>query len=135
MKYFFTIIIFCFFSNAFAESFLVCSCLKNESVSEGFYTFDGKTSSDKYEQDTEPCPNSNFNLVYDEGYASLRNHLDAYLVNRIQLGKLFADNEKFLKYEIKPIIIRENGKVDGKICIIHISEVFNNTCYFTAINR
>ena len=115
MKFLFTIIICCFFSNAFAESFLICSCLKNERVREGFYNLYGKTSSDKHELNTEPCPNSNFNLIYDDGYISLRNHLDAYLVHRIQLGKLFADNDKYIKYDIKPNIIREDGKADGRI--------------------
>ena len=118
MRNILTIVIFSFFSNAFAETYLVCSCLKNERVSENFYIFDGKSNSDKFKLDTiEPCPNSNFNLVYDEGYISIRNHSGGYLVHRIQLGKLFADNDKFVKYNIKPEVIREDGKVDGRVII------------------
>ena len=125
MKYFLTTLIVFFYSHAFAETSLSCSCLKNDRNIEFQYWYDNLTI-DKKELKSW-CDNSNFKLVYDVGYMSIRAPSGLFFLSQIQLGSILSETEKSIKYEIIPVELKDSG---GNI----VDSLYGNF-YFDKINK
>ena len=136
MKYILSFILCVFSSNIFGEELLNCRCLTHSrefTISSPNHM--NKPYYKKYDLELiKPCPNSDLNILYDNGYIGIRAPEVASIVNRIKLGKLLADTNKYLRYEIKPKIYKDNSEKSKYETTLTGSSFFNKQKKFIYID-